>query len=306
MNVLVTGGCGFIGSHTVDLLVEQGYKTIVIDKIKPNEYNPRVLYYQADITHPHVLEQIFAEHTPGVVIHLAAQVSVDTSMKDPLRDVNENVVGTIKLLEQCRSFQTKIIFASSAAVYGLPMHLPILEEHSTNPISIYGLSKLTVEKYIQLYYQQFGVEFCILRYANVYGPRQGSTGEGGVISIFADRLSKGQTPILFGNGNQTRDFVYVDDVARANLYALKRGTNQIFNVSTMTETSVNQIVKILQERMDNQSGQTYLPARTGDIPRSILDSTEIRTLLGWEPKVDIKTGLTLTIDYFTRKSLFLQ
>lgn len=303
MKVLVTGGAGFIGSHTVDLLVKQGFKTIVIDTNKHDFQNPIAIYYQGSITDKELLEKIFAEHAPDAVIHLAAQVCVQTSMSDPVFDVNTNVLGTILLLEQCRIYQSKIIFASSAAVYGIPIHLPIFETHPTNPISIYGMSKLTSEKYIQLYHQQFGIEYCILRYSNVFGPRQGYNGEGGVISIFVDRFTNGKNPIIFGNGEQSRDFIYVEDVARANIAALKRGKNQVFNVSTNTETTINHIVEMLQSKIDSRLYSIHQPAKNGDIPTSRLNSGAIHSLLSWAPVTTIETGLTRMIDDSMQKTV---
>jgi UDP-glucose 4-epimerase len=298
MNILVTGGSGFIGSHTVDLLVQEGFTTIVADINKCEQPNPDAIYYYADFTQEGVLEEIFARHEPEAVFHLAAQVSVELSMINPIQDVQVNVLGTLKLLEQCRKYKAKIIFASSAAVYGLPESLPISETHPHNPISIYGLSKLTVEKYIQLYHEQFGIEYCILRYSNVYGPRQGNIGEGGVISIFLEKLMKNQIPYIFGNGEQTRDFIYVGDVARANLQALKQGKNHVFNVATLTETSINQIIEILVKKLNSTVRPKIQPPKKGDITRSILDSTNMKNTINWSPNVDITTGLALTIDYF--------
>jgi UDP-glucose 4-epimerase len=298
LKILVTGGAGFIGSHTVDLLVKEGYSPIVVDCNENGFKNPKAHYYIADITTPGLLETIFTNHKPAAVIHLAAQVSVETSMMNPILDVNVNVLGTILLLEQCRIHQAKMIFASSAAIYGLPQTLPIPETHRADPISIYGLSKLTVENYIQLYHKQFGVNYCILRYSNVYGPRQGHTGEGGVISIFLEKLTKEQTPVIFGNGEQTRDFIYVEDVAHANLHALRDGDNQIFNVATMTELSINKLVENMLHLLNSPIKPLKQPAKKGDITRSILDTTAINTSNKWSPVVGITYGLTATIRYF--------
>ncbi|WML58591.1 SDR family NAD(P)-dependent oxidoreductase [Neobacillus sp. PS2-9] len=298
MNVLVTGGSGFIGSHTVDLLVKQGYTTIVVDQNKGVAENPNALYFYGDITDHKLIEDLFTQHSLDAVIHLAAQVSVETSMKDPVLDVHVNVLGTLNLLEQCRKHHAKIVFASSAAVYGLPENLPIAEDHPVHPISVYGLSKLTVEKYIQLYHEQFGVEYCTLRYSNVYGPRQGHTGEGGVISIFLNKLTNGQAPFLFGDGEQTRDFIYVEDVAMANIYALRDGKNQVFNVSSMTETSINSIVDTFTTLLNSDIQPIQQPPREGDITRSVLDASAIHSMLNWTPAVDIRSGLASTIRYF--------
>nr|WP_263324738.1 NAD-dependent epimerase/dehydratase family protein [Neobacillus sp. Marseille-Q6967] len=301
MKVLVTGGAGFIGSHTVDLLIKQGFTTIVLDLHKSFAPNPKARYYLGDITNQVLLKQIFAEHTPSAVIHLAAQVCVQTSMNNPAVDAHTNILGTILLLEHCRRYHSKMIFASSAAVYGLPVYLPTPETHPTQPISNYGLSKLAAEHYIKLYHQQYGIEYCILRYANVYGPRQGLTGEGGVISIFINKVRKGKPPVLYGNGEQTRDFIYVEDVTYANLLALNLGKNQTFNVGTNRETSINNIIQTLQNHTNHPFHPIYQPIKSGDISNSCLDSTRISTFFDWSPTTTITEGIAQTIEEFTEK-----
>jgi UDP-glucose 4-epimerase len=299
MRVLVTGGAGFIGSHTVDLLLENGYEVAVLDKkLDRSFHNPKAVYECADLLNKDRLAHVFKNFKPEAVIHLAAQVDVQTSMTYPDKDIDINLKGTVHLLEQCKQNQAKIVFASSAAVYGVPQQLPIHEFHDTHPLSIYGLSKLSAEHYIRLYHELYGVQYCVLRYANVYGPRQDSTGEGGVVSIFVDRLVHGQTPIIYGSGNQTRDFVFVKDVARANVLALKGGGNRIFNVCNTTEISINELLNQISSLLGKETVPNYLPEKKGDIFRSILDGTEIRKNLNWQSETELIEGLKDTIDYF--------
>ncbi|MBB6176075.1 UDP-glucose 4-epimerase [Anoxybacillus tengchongensis] len=302
MNVLVTGGSGFIGSHTVDVLIARGYNVIVVDKKGETEFfNPEATYLVGDITDHIFIERVFQTYCPRAVVHLAAQVDVQQSMKNPLNDIQANVLGTVNILKQCHQYNTKIIFASSAAVYGIPKQLPIKECDTTHPISIYGLSKLTAEHYIQLFHDMYGVRFCILRYANVYGPRQDYTGEGGVVSIFAHMLIKGCSPIIYGDGEQTRDFVFVTDVAKANVYALERGENEIFNVCTNKEVKINDLLNQMSDILNRTVHPIYQPKREGDISRSVLDNTKIKQKLRWEEEVRLREGLKETVCYFSMK-----
>jgi UDP-glucose 4-epimerase len=299
MKVVVTGGAGFIGSHTVDLLVENGHEVVVIDsKLDKSFHHKNANYFLVDILNKEKISEIFQSFRPEAVIHLAAQVDVQKSLDHPDRDIDINLKGTIHILEQCRQWGCKIIFASSAAVYGIPKQLPIKEEHSTHPLSIYGLSKLSAEKYIQLYSDLYGVNYCIFRYANIYGPRQDSTGEGGVVSIFANQLVKNKIPTIYGNGKQTRDFVFVKDVAKANLLALNHGTNSIFNVCHTTETSINDLLSNISILLNTESVPLYKEEKKGDIFRSVLDSTDINNQLNWKPETNLAEGLMETIQFF--------
>ena len=233
MKVLVTGGAGFIGSHIVDMLIEDGHEVIIIDNLstgKKEFINKKATFYLLDINSPQ-LEQIFSKEKPEYVIHQAAQVDVALSIQDPVCDADSNILGTIRLLECCKKFKIrKIIYASSCAVYGETNDCSIHENFIVQPLSFYGASRYTSELYIQLNHKFSGTPYTILRYANVYGPRQTPKGEGGVIAIFMQKALKGEQPVIFGDGEQTRDFVYVKDVASANLSALKNGTNEIINI----------------------------------------------------------------------------
>lgn len=298
MRILVTGGCGFIGSHLVDRLIKNGYEVFVIDNLstgsRKNISSDAVFYY-LDIRSANLIA-VFEKIRPDIVFHLAAQVSVPLSVDDPNQDAEVNILGTIKVLEACNKVGIKrIVFSSSAAVYGLPVTLPINENHPLSPVSPYGISKMTAEFYIQLNQQISGMEYQILRYSNVYGPRQGSKNEGGVISVFNQRLRNKQSIKIFGSGNQTRDFVYVSDVVDANLAAIKSRANIIVNISTGIGTSLNQIVDCIKTIYTNDVDVFYTSGRSGDIDHSVLDNERAKRYLRWEAHYDINTGLKETL-----------
>lgn len=304
MKVIVTGGAGFIGSHTVDLLIEEGHEVVVIDYKSPQSYhNEKAFYYLKDILDREAISSIFQIFQPEAVIHLAAQVDVQQSLNNPAKDIDINLKGTIHILEECRKYRSKIIFASSAAVYGIPNKLPIHEQHTTNPLSIYGLSKLSAERYIQLYHELYEIPYTILRYANVYGPRQESTGEGGVVSIFVDQLVNGYIPTIYGDGTQTRDFVYVKDVARANVLALYHDVNSIMNVCSSSETTINELYKQIACLLNKEITPEHKEGKIGDISRSMLDSSLILKYFSWSRKTDLISGLKETIQFFQIKLL---
>jgi len=299
--VLLTGGAGFIGSHIAEALLEGNYKVIIVDNlITGNKENisKGVKFYNRDICHS--LDDIFVKEQPDYVIHQAAQVSVRMSMESPLDDANTNIHGTINLLDACVKYKVKkFIFASTAAVYGNPLYLPINEAHPTQPISFYGLSKYTSELYIKLYSKLYNLPYTILRYANVYGMRQNSNGEAGVIAIFSERITNGQMPYIHGDGNQTRDFVFVKDVARANVAAINKGTNDIVNISTKKQTSLLSIVSEFEKNKTCNSIQpVFLNSNKSDISHSLLSNEKARNLLNWEPIHSISMGLKETILYY--------
>lgn len=291
---MVTGGAGFIGSQIVDLLIERGNRVLVVDNLSTGSernLNPEAEFSPMDICHPE-LANLVARFRPQVVIHQAAQVSVPLSIKDPLHDARVNVLGTLNLLEACRLAKViKVIYASSAALYGEPQYLPVDETHPLNPMCGYGVSKFTGERYLDAYCSMYGLGYTVLRYANVYGPRQDALGEGGVVAIFLNRLLKGEAPVIFGDGEQTRDFVYVKDVATANVVALTSGQGQILNVSTGQPTSVNHLFEILKE-ITGYSGQpVYALPRTGDIVHSYLNNEAAKVHLKWQPQWNLSRGL---------------
>lgn len=304
MNILVTGGAGFIGSNIVDLLIDNGYDVIVVDNMstgKKENINKKARFYNIDITDDD-LYKVFEDEKIDIVIHHAAQIDIQRSINDPVFDAKVNIVGTINLLECCIRYGIKkIVYASSAAVYGDPEYLGVDEEHKVNPISYYGISKHTPEHYIKVYNELYGLKYTILRYANVYGIRQDPKGEGGVISIFIDKMLNGERPVIFGDGNQTRDFIYVKDVAKANLLALEKGDNEIINISTNKATTINELVEIMNKFMEEPLKPIYKEPRKGDILHSYLDNKKAKDVLGWKPDYELEDGLKETIEYYKLK-----
>ena len=285
MSVLVTGGTGFIGSHLVEKLADSDVVVVSKHKIK----NPK--YYYSDITDKEKLNIIFSKENPENVIHLAAQVNPRMSMKSPLNDMNVNVLGTLNVLEMCRNHGTKkIIFASSAAVYGEPKYLPVDEKHPTLPVSIYGASKLVAEKYTEMYCRAYGMKYTILRYANVYGP-----GSRSVISIFIGRILSGKVPVIFGNGNQKRDYVYVNDIVSATLAAIRKADGMTLNISTATRSSVKDIYNIVSGQLKTSIKPIYKSKNKGDINNIYLDNSMAKKHIGWTPKTDLATGIAKII-----------
>jgi len=301
MKVMVTGGAGFIGSHIVDRLIARGDDVIILDNLSTGKkafIHPEASFYQVDVRDRRLGEILEAER-PEVVIHQAAQIDVPTSVKDPLFDAETNILGTLRLVEACRqSGVRKIIYASSAAVYGEPAYLPIDEEHPVDPLSNYGVSKYTPEYYLKVYKHLYGLDYTILRYANVYGIRQDPRGEGGVIAIFLDRLLRGEVLTIHGDGKQTRDFVYVGDIADANISALHRGSGMTFNLGTGAPTSLEKLVGVLGEVTEKKIRVEYGPERPGDIKHSHFDNRRAKKWLNWTPRIDLRTGLRMTYEYY--------
>ncbi|NFO31267.1 NAD-dependent epimerase/dehydratase family protein [Clostridium botulinum] len=302
MKILITGGAGFIGSNLVDLLIEKNNDVIIVDNLsqgKIENINKNSRFYKCDIVNVEALEFVFTIEKPEIVIHNAAQIDVQTSLKKPSLDAEVNIKGTINVLECCRKFGVrKIIYPSSAAVYGNPKYLPVDEEHPINPISFYGTSKHTPEHYIQTYSKLYDIKYTIFRYANVYGIRQDPKGEGGVISIFIDKFLENKSPIIFGDGNQTRDFVYVKDIAKANLLALTNGDNEICNISTQKPISINELLKTMQEILNSDLEAIYKHKRHGDIKYSSLKNEKAHEFLKWNAEYSLKEGLKETCMYY--------
>lgn len=298
MRVLVTGGCGFIGSHIVDALIDNKHEVAIADNLSTgsiDNLNPKALFYETDILNNDFFK-VFKDFSPEVVFHQAAQIDIQKSIKATSFDAMTNVVGTVKVLENCRDYNiSKIIYASSAAVYGTPEYLPVDELHKISPMSFYGISKFAPELYIKIFSDMYGFKYTILRYSNVYGIRQEPKGEGGVVSVFTDKLIKGETPIIFGDGEQTRDFIYVKDIAAANLSALTKGDNSVINVSTGIKTSVNELLKLMS--LDTARAD-YQPARKGDILHSYLDNSKMKSILKCDIKYPLELGIRETMDYY--------
>lgn len=301
MKVLVTGGAGFVGSHIVDQLIARGDQVVVVDNVssgKKSQVNQQAVFYHVDIRSEE-LKEILAKERPEVVIHQAAQIHVDTSVKNPALDAEINILGSINLLEACRlAGVNKLVYASSAAVYGTPHYLPIDEKHPIAPLAGYGISKYTVEHYLSVYHQLYGLKYTILRYANVFGLRQDPRGEGGVISIFINKVLEEQPLTIFGDGEQTRDYIYVEDVARANLAAIERGDGEVLNVGTGVKTSLNEVVRQFETITGKKLEVQYGPDRAGDIKHSYFNNEKVRRVLAWEPRVSFAEGLSKTYEYY--------
>lgn len=309
MNVLVTGGAGFIGSHLVRHLLAEGDKVTVIDNLSTGlkENLPiaeGLTFIEADVDSD-VMEDTVLKGNFNAIVHLAAQTMVNISIDDPLNDTKLNIMNTVRLLESARRAKvSRIVFASSAAVYGnvSEADLPVRESRNLDPLSFYGLSKMTVEKYLDMYHKCFGLEYVVLRFANVYGERQGDGGEGGVISIFAKRIANGDNITIFGDGEQTRDFVYAGDIADGIIAALSTSqTNVIYNLSTQTETSLRQLVDILSDVSGDKIIPKYGPERAGDIYKSMLSNERAKIGLKWENKVALTEGLRRTYQHFVKQ-----
>jgi len=300
---MVTGGAGFIGSHIVDLLIEKGYEVTVLDSLihgKKENINKKAKFYCKDICDKDIWD-VFKKEKPKIVIHEAAQINVAKSIENPVYDANINIIGALNILECCRKIGVKkVIYPSSAACFGEPKYLPIDEAHPLEMISGYGVSKHTVEHYLKIYKDLYGLNYIVLRYANVYGPRQDSTGEGGVVSIFAEKMFKDESPYIFGDGNNTRDLVFVKDVANANYMAMSTNKVGIYNVSTNTKISINELFKYYNDMLNKNLKPIYIGERKGDIKHSYMTFEKIQEDLGWTPTYDILTGLRETMEYYSK------
>ena len=302
MKVLVTGGAGFIGSHIADRLVQEGYGVVVADNLatgKRRNINRAAKFYRADIR-SWWLERVFRRERPVVVCHHAAQMDVRRSVQDPMFDAETNILGTLNVLRYAIKYGVrKFIFASSGgAVYGEPEKLPVSESHPTRPASPYGISKAVGDEYLRYFRAADGMEYVSLRYANVYGPRQDPYGEAGVVAIFTQKMLQGEQPIINGNGRQTRDFVYVDDVVEANIAALGKEAHGIYNVGTGQETTINELFSLLAGLINPSVREVHGPAKKGEQQRIALDSSRIHRELDWDPKASLKDGLSRTVEYY--------
>ncbi|MDI9374217.1 MAG: NAD-dependent epimerase/dehydratase family protein [Thermotogota bacterium] len=303
-NYLVTGGAGFIGSHIVDALIKDGKIPIVIDNLssgKIENLDPRALFYQQDITDCEMMERIFMLHKPKAVFHLAAQISVSKSVREPEEDARVNIIGTIRLLQMAIKYGVrKVIFSSTGgAIYGDDVKkIPTDENEFPKPLSPYGIAKFSTENYLRFFAGEHGFKYATLRYANVYGPRQDPHGEAGVVAIFSRRMLKGENVVIFGDGECVRDYVYVEDVARANLLAMERLENDTVNIGTAIGTSVNGLFEKMKVTSGYSKEAIHEAPRPGDLKKSILNYSKASTLLDWEPSVPLEKGLEKTIEYF--------
>ncbi len=302
MKILVTGGAGFIGSHVADALIEAGHQVHVLDNFSTGRMEnvpAKAVLHKMDVRSEEI-PALFARERFDVLAHLAAQMDVRKSVADPKFDADVNIMGILNLLEAGRvSGLKKVVFASTGgAIYGEPVYTPQDEDHPLQPVSPYGVSKLTSEKYLYFYRQQYGISYVALRFANIYGPRQNPHGEAGVVAIFTQRLLAGEQPFINGDGLQTRDYVYVGDVVDAFTAALSYENDGVFNVGTGIETDVNTLFRIIRDRINADVPEKHVEGKPGEQRRSVLSYEKTRAELGWAPKVDLKTGLQLTVDWF--------
>jgi UDP-glucose 4-epimerase len=304
MRVLVTGGAGFIGSSVVDLLISEGHDVCVLDDLssgKKEHINESAAFYEMSILSD--VGKIIKDEDIECVIHHGAQINVRKSVEDPVFDAKINILGSLNLLESSKDVK-KFIFASTGgAIYGEPEYLPADESHPEKPLCPYGVSKLAFEKCLYIYGEIYGLEYVSLRYGNVYGPRQDPHGEAGVVAIFANKMLKGEIPTINGDGNQTRDFVYVEDVARSNLLAMEKFPKErVINIGTGIETSVNEIFEAIQKSLSTDIKPVHVPVIKGEVEKISLDVKRAERELGWQPEVNLKDGIGKYLDYLKTTS----
>ena len=305
MKILVTGGAGFIASQIADAFINEGHEVHILDNLSTGfekNINPKARFIKSDISSPAILD-IFKKENFDVVNHHAAQIDVRKSVSDPIFDANTNILGTINLLQACiKTGVKKFMFASTGgAVYGEQEYFPADEKHPTNPVSPYGITKLAIEKYLFFYKNEYGLNNTILRYANVYGPRQNPFGEAGVVAIFISKLLKNENPIINGDGKQTRDYVFVEDVVKANVVTINSLSSNIYNIGTGIETSVNQLFEKLNDIAGSKAVEKHGPSPKGEQARSVITSDKLFNEFHWKPSVKIDEGLRKTFESFKSK-----
>lgn len=305
MKILITGGAGFIASHIAERYIELGHEVVIVDNLvtgKRENLPPKAIFYEVDICDSK-LSKIFEKEKPDIVNHHAAQMDVRKSVDDPIYDATVNVLGGLNVMQNCVKHDVqKVIFASTGgAIYGEQDYFPADENHALRPLSPYGITKLTTEKYLYFYQQSYGLKYTILRYANVYGPRQNPHGEAGVVAIFSTKILKGEQPVINGDGKQTRDYIYVGDVVKAGEIALNSADNKIYNIGTGFETDVNVLFNKIKEAMGKDVPEVHGPAKAGEQLRSVLDASLIQKEQGWKPNVSLDNGLKMTVEFFQNK-----
>jgi len=302
MNILVTGGAGFIGSNLADALIEEKHNVTIIDDLstgKRRNIPRKARFHEMDIASP-VVDKVFESGKFDQVFHLAAQMDVRRSVENPSNDAEINILGGINLLQASVKHKIKrFVFSSTGgAIYGEQEQFPASENHAANPLSPYGISKLAFEKYLYFYNFQHGLQYVSLRYANVYGPRQNPEGEAGVVAIFCRRLLKSQEAVIYGDGGQTRDFVYVDDIVKANLLAMNFQSSMAFNVGTGLETDINTIFAKIKKYTGSSQERIHLDPKPGEQRRSCISNEKIKKFLGWQPTIPLEQGIEKTVAYF--------
>lgn len=308
MKILVTGGAGFIASHVADAYASLGHEVIIVDDLSRGSRGnvpPDRRLYVADIQDRSTIENIFAKEKPDVVNHHAAQMDVRRGVREPIFDARVNILGSLNLIEMAVANGAKrfIYAATAGAGYGEPKHMPVAEDYPINPITPYGVSKHTVEHYLFTFHDLYGLEYVALRYGNVYGPRQSPQGEAGVFAVFSEQMLAGIQPVIYGDGTKIRDYVYISDVAAANVAALARGTCEIFNISSGVPTTDWEVfLEVRKCLVKTDVTCQHVPKRAGEIDRICLDVAKAKKLLQWQPNVSLEEGARLTAAYFQRKA----
>lgn len=302
LKILVTGGAGFIGSHVTDRFIQAGHEVVVLDNLVTGlrrNLNPKARFVEMDIRDRSGIEKLLTSERFDIIDHHAAQMDVRKSTDDPLYDAEVNILGSINLImNAARTGVKKFIYISTGgAVYGEPQRLPVEEQDAVNPECQYGISKHTVEHYLYLYRFLYKLDYTVLRYPNVYGPRQNPKGEAGVIAIFAGKMLDGETPTIFGDGKALRDYIYVADVAEANALALTRGAGEIINVGSETGTSVGELYAYLKKSIGFHGEAKFAPLRPGEIQQIFLSGRKAKQVLGWSPQMTVERGLDATVEW---------
>ena len=305
MKILVTGGAGFIGSNVADAFIDAGHQVAIVDNLttgKKGNLNAKAEFFPVDIRDARLFE-VLNDFAPDAIAHLAAQIDVRKSVSDPVFNAEVNELGTLNLLNAAVQNKVgQIIFSSTGgAIYGEVLEpAGAGEDHPQEPISPYAITKRSVEMYLHAYWKLYGLKYTVLRYGNVYGPRQDPLGEAGVIAIFCGKMRSGEAPTIYGDGRQLRDYVYVADVAKANLLALGKAEGEIMNIGVGEGTSVNELFSILRELLKFRPPAVYAPPRAGELFRSVLNCGRAKKVLGWQAEVGIKEGLRRTLDWYNR------
>jgi UDP-glucose 4-epimerase len=302
MKILVTGGAGFIASNIVDAMIEHGHEVVVVDNLstgKKENLNKKAKFCKIDIRDKG-LEKVFAKENPQLVCHHAAQIDVRKSVVDPIHDAEINTLGFLNVMQNSVKYGVKKVInvSSGGVIYGEDAKLPIREDYEPKkPLSPYGITKLDAERYLYFYNKIYGIKFTTFRYSNVFGTRQDPHGEAGVVSIFSSMMLTGKTPTIYGDGKQTRDYVYVKDVVAANLLAIEKGDNEAFNIGTGKEVDVNTLFNAIKEITGFKNSPSYAPARQGELARNCLNTDKAKKILGWQPEYSLKDGLKETVEW---------
>ncbi len=307
MKILVTGGAGFIASHLVDHLITDGHQVVVVDNLsagRRENLNPKAVFYEVDICNAGALEEVFKKEKPDMIDHHAAHVNVRKSVEMPVYDATINILGSLNLCELSRKYQVKkvVYISTGGAVYGEPKNLPVPETCTVDPLCQYGVSKHTVEHYLAIFHRLYGMNFTVLRYPNVYGPRQSPHGEAGVIAIFSELIIQNKRPTIFGDGSKTRDYVFVSDVVDANVIVLndKIGTGEIYNLGWGKEITDLEVFQTVRKALSSRVEPIFDQKRPGEIDHISLDSSKATRVLGWRPKVPFEEGVKLSVAYYQK------